>query len=107
MVSVLATGYSNIMSVQVDNAGNIYTADMGSNSVYKIVVADGTRTVVESGFNQPSGIAFDAIGNMFVINAGDSKIYTIPPGILLYQLFNNSRRNSRLKSIQRVFKLAL
>jgi len=66
--------------VAADAAGNVYTADAGTNQVEKIPAGGGTPVVLGSGFNDPSGIAVDAAGNVYVADKGNNAVKKIPAG---------------------------
>lgn len=59
-----------------DNAGNLYVADFGDNTIQKIDPA-GNSTIfagLSAGINAPVDIAFDGVGNLYVLNLGDDTI---------------------------------
>ena len=72
--------------VAVDNAGNVYVADLGNSTVRKITSngevttlagtagvtgsTDGTGSSAR--FNQPNGVAVDSAGNVYVADTGNS-----------------------------------
>jgi hypothetical protein len=68
--SIFATGFGQGFGLAFDNAGNLYAADAGDQTIYKFT-PDGTRTVFAgpSAFatsTGPVGLAFDSAGNLFV-----------------------------------------
>ncbi|WP_299590010.1 cadherin-like beta sandwich domain-containing protein, partial [Mucilaginibacter sp.] len=79
-LAVIDTGFNFPIGLGLDHAGNIYVANAGNDTLYKIPVGGGTRTSVGSGFTGPTGVAFDAVGNIYVADAGNSMVKKIPVG---------------------------
>ena len=79
--------------VAVDNAGNVFVADGGNNTIRKVTPAGVVTTLAglagSSGsadatgsaarFNAPSGVAVDSAGNVFVADAGNGTIQEVTP----------------------------
>ena len=65
--------------IVVDAAGNVYTADSGSNTISKITPA-GVASTYASNITTPSGMAIDAAGNLYVSNGAAGTITKIAPG---------------------------
>jgi len=76
----------------IDAAGNIYSADEGSNLIRKITPAGVVTTVAGNGtqgdadgsagtssFSSPTGVAVDATGNLYIGDFGNNKIRKITP----------------------------
>ncbi|MGH8164407.1 MAG: hypothetical protein ACREP1_08750, partial [Rhodanobacteraceae bacterium] len=59
-----------------DQAGNLYVADILTNSVVKID-SDGNQTTVATGLNGPSALALDASGNLYIANSGTKSVIKI------------------------------
>ena len=78
VVTPYATGLNSPESVAVDATGNLFVADAGAHSLFKI--ASGATTPVSSGtgFTTPSGTAFDAAGNLYIADSGNNQIVEIP-----------------------------
>ncbi|MBV8389996.1 MAG: hypothetical protein JO080_09380 [Mucilaginibacter sp.] len=62
--------------VGVDNAGNVYVADMGNSAIRKIDI-HGVVTTVLVGFSGPTGVVSDASGDLYVADNGNSVIVKI------------------------------
>ncbi len=78
---VLATGFSEIFSLKVDGAGNLYVADYGANVVEKISYSAGTYgtpVALGSGFKLPIGVALDSAGNVYVADSGNYAVKVVP-----------------------------
>ena len=65
--------------IAIDSAGNIYTANSGSNDVSKITPG-GTSTILGTTGTTPIGIAVDSAGNVYTANQGSSNVSKITPG---------------------------
>ena len=79
-LAVIDTGFNFPIGLGVDHSGNIYVANAGNDTLYKIPAGGGTRISVGSGFTAPTGVAFDAAGNIYVADAGNSMVKKIPAG---------------------------
>ena len=55
------------VAVAIDSAGNLYTANSGSNNVSKIT-PDGVSTILGTTGSSPQAIAIDAAGNVYTAN---------------------------------------
>ena len=67
------------VDIVVDAAGNVYTADSGSETISKITPA-GVASTYASNITTPSGMAIDAAGNLYVSNGVADTITRIAPG---------------------------
>jgi sugar lactone lactonase YvrE len=66
-------GLGNMLAV--DNAGNVYVADIGDNAIKEWTPANSNlTTLVGSGLNLPVGVAVDVAGNVYIANSGDNTI---------------------------------
>ena len=72
------SGLNSPKGVAVDNAGNLYVADAGNQTVIEVPAATGTpvtlantSTSTNGGDFTPYGVAVDASGNVFVADRGD------------------------------------
>src|ERR1051325_10454962 len=88
-----AARFNSPRSVATDNAGNVYVADTGNNTIRSItptgVVTTLAGTAGMSGstdasgaaarFNAPRGIASDAAGTLYVADSGNNTIRKITP----------------------------
>ncbi len=64
--------------IAIDSAGNIYTANDGSNTVTKITPA-GVATTLGSTELNPRGIVIDSTGNIYTANYGSNTVTKISP----------------------------
>ncbi|MEX6687957.1 T9SS type A sorting domain-containing protein [Danxiaibacter flavus] len=79
------------MGTAVDEAGNVYVADVDNNCIRKITpdwavttLAGGSKGFLDevgdaAKFNQPNGVAVDRYGNVYVADAGNNRIRKISP----------------------------
>ena len=89
--------------VAVDNAGNVYVADSGNNTIRK-VTRDGVVTTLAGNagqpgstdgangvalFNYPSGVAVDIAGNVYVADTGNNTIRKVTSGGVVTTLAGN------------------
>jgi gliding motility-associated-like protein len=87
-----AAEFNNPFGIAIDQAGNIYVADLQNSEIRKITpagvvsvfagsgvsgYADGAGT--KASFNDPEGMAVDAAGNLYVADAGNNTIRKIDP----------------------------
>jgi DNA-binding beta-propeller fold protein YncE len=76
--TILGTTGDSPFSVTIDTAGNIYTANSGSNNVSKITPA-GVSTVLGTTGTSPRGIAIDSAGNVYTANNTSYNVSKITP----------------------------
>jgi DNA-binding beta-propeller fold protein YncE len=57
-----------------DQAGNLYVANTGSNTIEKFDTNGYGTPFVTTGLNFPQALAFDSSGNLYVANAGNHEI---------------------------------
>lgn len=95
--------FSFARGVAVDNAGNLYVADTGNDTIRKIAsggvvttlagtagvsgAADATGSAAQ--FNGPSGVAVDSAGNLYVADTGNDTIRKITSGGVVTTLAGN------------------
>ncbi|MBO3699885.1 SMP-30/gluconolactonase/LRE family protein [Roseivirga sp. E12] len=79
-VSPFVSGMSSPVGVVFDNAGNLYVANCGDNTVKK-VTPGGEVSVFASGnlFACPNGITIDNDGNLYVANFSSANVVKIDP----------------------------
>ncbi|MFM8762623.1 MAG: NHL repeat-containing protein, partial [Solirubrobacterales bacterium] len=66
--------------ITIDEAGNIYTANAGSNSVSKITPGGVASTFASTGAgSSPYDLAFDRDGNLYVANNGNDTVSKFSP----------------------------
>ncbi|MFM8563759.1 MAG: hypothetical protein ACKOCE_07755, partial [Acidimicrobiia bacterium] len=65
--TILGTTGTTPFGIALDGAGNVYTANYGSNDVSKITPA-GVSTILGTTGSSPSAIALDAAGNVYTAN---------------------------------------
>lgn len=70
VLRIIFQGISFPCAIALDAAGNLYVANLGSNSVlvYPAGASTPSRTIVR-GIDYPNGLALDAAGNLYVTNA--------------------------------------
>jgi hypothetical protein len=73
-----ATAGTYPVGIAIDNAGNVYTTNYGSNNVTKITPS-GTSTILGTTGSYPVGIAIDKNGNLYTTNNGSNNVTKITP----------------------------
>jgi hypothetical protein len=76
--TILGTTGSGPQGIAVDAAGNVYTANNGSNNVSKITPA-GISSILGTTGSDPYGIAIDAAGNIYTANINSDNVSKITP----------------------------
>ncbi len=76
--AIFGTTGSFPYGIAVDSAGNIYTANIGSNNVSKITPG-GASTILGTTGTSPIGIAVDSAGNIYTTNDGSNNVSKITP----------------------------
>jgi sugar lactone lactonase YvrE len=66
------------MGIQVDSAGNVYTANYIDGTVTKIAPDGSSRTLAATG-THPLGLALDSAGNVYTANEGSNTVTKITP----------------------------
>jgi hypothetical protein len=90
--TIYATGFTNIIDIAFDDAGNLYVVEIAHNSLASDapfgavmkVAPDGTQTVVlDQGLSFPTSVAITASGHLLVTNCGvcpaDGAVLEIAP----------------------------
>ncbi len=75
------TGFNGPTGLAFDRAGNLYSGNVGNNTIKK-TTPDGVTTIFSDTtlLNYPSGLAFDPAGNLYVANPGNNTILKFAPG---------------------------
>lgn len=93
--TTIENGFTNLSAITIDEKGNIYVADNGTDEIIKIP-SDGSSPVVlanaEDGMNSPSGIAINSYGEIFVTNSESSSILKITQNGETFTLLEMSER---------------
>ena len=76
--TILATTGISPLGIAMDAAGNVYTANGGSNTVSKIT-PEGISIILGTTGNDPKGIAIDAAGNIYTANTNSDTVSKITP----------------------------
>jgi sugar lactone lactonase YvrE len=92
-ILAIKSNLSNPLGLAIDNKGNLFYVDRGSNRVRKIELSTGLVTTIagtgKSGFSgdgglatdaklaNPTGITFDKAGNLYVVDRGNNRIRKI------------------------------
>ena len=63
-----------IGGVAVDGAGNLFIADIGTNSIRKVTPAGIITTVASGQLSFPRGVAVDGAGNLYIADTGNFRI---------------------------------
>ena len=75
LTTLVSSGLNNPFTLAVDNAGNVYIADMQNNAIKKWTAANNTvTTLVASGLNQPFGVTVDGAGNVYIADTHNNAI---------------------------------
>ena len=77
-VQSTVVGGSLASGVDVDAAGNIFIAQLGSASVLKVQAGGGTQTTVGTGLSSPYGVAVDGAGDLFIADSGNNRVVEVP-----------------------------
>jgi hypothetical protein len=72
-------GLSYPQGMAMDGSGNLYVANLQSNSITRITPAGVASTFVASGLSGPDGLAFDGGGNLYVANTGNNSVSKVTP----------------------------
>ena len=78
--SMIATGFTDPVSLSVDASGNVYVADKSTGTVYKLAPSTTgayTETTLLSGV-VPVGVATDAAGDVYVQDEDSASILEVP-----------------------------
>ena len=63
-----------------DSSGNLYVADYGNNTIFKVTPAGSVSTFVSAGLiGSPTGLAFDSSGNLYVASYSTNTISEVTP----------------------------
>jgi DNA-binding beta-propeller fold protein YncE len=72
----ITNGVSNPRAVAYDNAGHLYVANAGNNTVtkYDETNSDALLSTISSGISNPAALAIDANNNLWVANQGNNTV---------------------------------
>ncbi len=76
--TILGTTGDGPSGIVIDTAGNIYTANGGSDNVSKIT-PDGVSTILGTTGKWPGGIVIDATGSIYTTNHNSDNVSKITP----------------------------
>jgi sugar lactone lactonase YvrE len=79
--STVTSGSTVLYGVFVDNAGNVYVANTGGNSVLKYPVSGssyGSPVTITTDTSSPRSVAVDGAGNVYVGDYGNNRVDLIP-----------------------------
>ena len=106
---ILGTTGFNPVAVAVDTAGNVFTANSGTNNVTRIT-SNGVTTVAGPTGSSPNAIGVDGLGNVYVVNGGSNTVTRLAPSgaeyittITLPGDSNSSPRGLAIDSIGNVY----
>jgi len=77
-VSTFATGFSNPLGIGFDQAGFLYVANNGNNTLSR-VSPSGVTSLFAFGFNSPLGVAVSQTGDIYVANDVGGTISKVSP----------------------------
>ena len=77
--TTFATGFSTPRYLTDDGGGNIYVADLGSNSIKKITPGGVVSTIITGGLTSPRDVAVNSSGVFYIANNGSNDIVTSSP----------------------------
>ncbi|HEY4354914.1 MAG TPA: pectinesterase family protein [Acidobacteriaceae bacterium] len=72
----VGSGYTTVSGLALDHSGNLFVADKGANTVFKIA-ANGTQTTLATGIT-PVAIATDAGGTVYVQDSASNSVFAYP-----------------------------
>ena len=78
--TTIGSGWSNPYGLAVDEAGDVFVADIGNKRVVEIPAGGGAPITIGSGFNLPDGVAVDGAGDVFVADNGNDQVVEVPAG---------------------------
>ena len=68
----------NPNQVSMDNAGDVFVAQPGDNTVVEFPVGGGAPHDVGTGLSAPTGVAVDSSGNVFIADSGHNRVVEVP-----------------------------
>jgi streptogramin lyase len=73
--TLISSGLSSAAALAVDEAGNLYIADVGFKVIDKLNVSNSSlTTLVSSGLSSPNGVAVDVMGNVYIADTAEHVI---------------------------------
>ncbi len=77
-MSTIVSGLNTPTGVAIDDSGNLYVADSGTNQIYRYGFSAGTyqapSTLPVYALNDPQGIAIDGGGNLYIASSGNDRV---------------------------------
>jgi DNA-binding beta-propeller fold protein YncE len=75
VTALVSSNLASPRGVAVDNMGNVYVANTGSNTIEEWIVASNiVTTLVSSNLSSPYGVAVDGAGNVYISDTGNNAI---------------------------------
>jgi alpha-tubulin suppressor-like RCC1 family protein len=103
-----SAAFTNIRSISVDSAGNLYLADEGNQRIRKVDGAGVVSTVAGTGtpgfngdgiaatsamLNYPRGVFLDSSGNLFIVDSNNNRIRKVVPDGMISTVAGNGELN--------------
>jgi len=76
-LATIATGFTTPTNLAIDGNGNIYVADIGANSIFRIDAKTGAKTTFLPSVH-PASVATDTAGNVYYQDTASKNILTYP-----------------------------
>ena len=79
VVSTVATGRGLPNYIAIDRTGNLFIADAGDHTVWKLTPDGQSSTFITLTQENPVGATFDAAGNLYVSTTQTNRVYKVTP----------------------------